>query len=91
MLGGIEQGMIVGHGGSLAAASLFADVGVHVASDHRRDANATACAANLCKALQAEGLVPVWGTSSDNAASVAVARTLSFVEVARLSYLVRKT
>lgn len=87
----VEHGVIVGQSGSLAAALLFADVGVHVASEHRRDGIATACAVNVCQVLQSEGLVPVWGTSSDNAASLALADTLGFEEVARLSSLGRKT
>ena len=89
--GAVHEDVIVGQGGSFAAGRLFADVGVHVASHHRRDGIATACASNVCQALQFDGLVPVWGTSSDNAASLAIADTLGFEEVARLSYLVRKT
>jgi hypothetical protein len=87
----VERGVIVGQGGSLAAGSVFADVGVHVGSGHRRDGIATACASGVCAALQAEGLVPVWGTSSENAASLAVACRLGFVEAARLHYFVRAT
>ena len=87
----VEHGVIVGQGGSLAAGSVFADVGVHVGSGHRRDGIATACASGVCAALQAEGLVPVWGTSSENVASLATACRLGFVELARLHYLVRAT
>jgi hypothetical protein len=87
----VEHGVIVGQGGSFAAGSVFADVGVHVGSGHRRDGIATACASGVCAALQAEGLVPVWGTSSENTASLATACRLGFVEVARLRYLVRTT
>lgn len=85
----IDHSTIVGWGGSLAAGELFADVGVHVAPEQRRRGLATACASRVCRALQAEGLVPVWSTSSENAASLAVANKLGFEEVARLSYLVR--
>jgi len=87
----VEHGIIIGHGGALAAGSLFADVGVLLANNHRRNGIAAACASSVCKVLQAEGLVPVWGTSSDNVASLTVARKLGFVEVARLRYLVRKS
>ena len=85
----IEDGVIVGQGGSLASGSRFADVGVHVASSHRLQGLATSAASGACAAVQAEGLVPVWGAGSENAASLRVAEKLGFVEVARCTYLVR--
>jgi RimJ/RimL family protein N-acetyltransferase len=85
----IDNSTIVGWGGSLAAGGSFGDVGVRVAPAQRRQGLATACASSVCSTLQAEGLVPVWGSSSENAASLAVAHKLGFEEVARLSYLVR--
>jgi L-amino acid N-acyltransferase YncA len=39
--------------------------------------------------LQQHEVTPVWGTGAHNAASLAVARTLGFTEVATLTYLVR--
>lgn len=85
----IEDGVVVGHGASLAAGERFADVGVHVAETHRVRGVATACASNACQALQRSGLTPVWGTGAENAASLAVAYKLGFVETARLTFLVR--
>ncbi len=85
----VDRGVIVGQGGSLAAGRVFADVGVHVAGARRRRGVATACASRTCQALQYDGLIPVWGTSADNAASLAVAQKLGFVETARLTFLVR--
>lgn len=85
----VDDGVIVGQGGSFAAGDTFADVGVHVADAHRVQGVATACASGACQALQKDGLLPVWGTSSENLASRAVARKLGFVETARLTYLLR--
>lgn len=84
----VEGGVLVGQGGSLAVGRVFADVGVHVAPSHRRQGVATACAALACQALQRDGLIPVWGTGSENTASLAVAKKLGFREVARLTFLV---
>lgn len=89
LFAGVDDGVIVGQGGSLAAGRVFADVGVHVAGAHRCQGVATACASRACRALQDDGLTPVWGTSSQNAASLAVARKLGFVETVRLTFLVR--
>lgn len=89
LFGAIERGVLVGQGGSLAACASFADVGVHVSPDRRGDGIATACASRTCIALQSEGLVPVWSTSAENAASLAIAGKLGFVEVDRLRYLIR--
>jgi RimJ/RimL family protein N-acetyltransferase len=86
---GVDDGVIIGQGGSLAAGRVFADVGVQVAGARRRQGVATACASRACQALQNDGLIPVWGTSSENAASLAVARKLGFFETARLTFLVR--
>jgi GNAT superfamily N-acetyltransferase len=86
----IEDGVIVGHGSSFAAGSRFADVGVHVSPPHRGQGLATCAAAQACGAVQVAGLTPVWGTSSDNTASLRVAAKLGFVEADRLVYLVRE-
>ena len=86
---GVDDGVIVGHGGSFAAGRVFADVGVHVAGAHRRQGVATACASMACRAVQNDGLTPVWGTGSENTASLAIAQKLGFVETARLTFLVR--
>ena len=85
----MPSGVVVGQGGSLAAGLVFADVGVQVADARRRQGMATACASRACRALQNDGLIPVWGTSSENSASLAVARKLGFVETGRLTFLVR--
>ena len=85
----VDDGGIVGHGGSIASATSHADVGVHVAESHRGLGIATAAASMACAELQRVGLTPVWGAGSHNHASLRVAEKLGFVEVARLEYLVR--
>lgn len=89
LVGAVEDGVVVGRASSLAVGTTFADVGVHVDGAHRRQGIATACASLLCRRLQGERLVPVWSTSSTNLASLHTAARLGFVEVDRLTYLVR--
>lgn len=89
VFGATRRGEVVGHGSSLAAGDVYADISVHVAEAHRREGLATAAASLACRAVQRSGLTPVWGTSSTNAASLGVARKLGFVTVARRTYLVR--
>ena len=85
----VDDGIIVGQGGSIASGEAHADVGVHVAESHRGLGIATGAASMTCAELQRVGLTPVWGTGSHNAASLRVAEKVGFAEVARLEYLVR--
>lgn len=85
----VQDGTIVAQGGALAAGRVFADVGVHVAPSHRGQGIASACASAACAAVQRQGLIPVWGTSAQNAGSLALADKLGFVGVGRRTYLVR--
>jgi GNAT superfamily N-acetyltransferase len=87
--GAVDGTRIVGQGGSFAAGEHYADVAVAVAPAYRRQGIATAAAARTCRQLAADGLVPVWSTSSDNLASLRAATALGFREVSRLTYLVR--
>lgn len=80
---------VVGHGSSFAAGDRYADVGVAVEPAYRRQGIAAAAAAQTCRQLTADGLVPVWGAGSHNTASLRTAAKLGFEEVARLTYLVR--
>ena len=89
LFGAVASGVIVGQGSSMASASWFGDVGVHVADHLRRRGIATAAASAACAALQDAGLTPVWGAGSLNHASLGVAAKLGFVEVCRRTYLVR--
>jgi GNAT superfamily N-acetyltransferase len=84
----VDDGVIVGHGSALAAGRTFADVGVQVAASYRGQGIATAAAARACQAVQRARLIPVWGTSSDNLASLRVAAKLGFMEVGRLVFLI---
>ncbi len=87
--GAVDGTKIVGQGGSFAAGEHYADVAVAVAPAYRRQGIATAAAARTCRQLAADGLLPVWSTSSDNVASLYAATALGFREVSRLTYLVR--
>lgn len=89
VFGAVDGARIVGQGGSLAAGEFYADIGVHVAEEFRGQGIATAAAAMACRAVQGAGLTPVWGAGSENVASLRVAAKLGFVEVERLTYLVR--
>lgn len=85
----VDDGVIVGHGSSMASGTRYADVGVHVAEEYRRQGIATAAASLACGAVQRAGLTPVWGTGSHNAASLGVSASLGFDEHVRLGFLVR--
>lgn len=89
LFGTIDGDTLVGRAGVLAAGARYADVGVHVAEQYRRQGIAVSAASRACDAVQRSGLTPVWGTGSQNEASLAVAMRLGFVEVERLTYLVR--
>lgn len=85
----VDGESIVGQGSSIAAGDMYADVGVHVVQTHREQGLATVCAARVCESVRRAGLTPVWSCSADNRASLRVAAKLGFVDVARLTYLVR--
>jgi GNAT superfamily N-acetyltransferase len=89
---GIVAGAIVGN--QLAAVAFtagigdrYADIGVVTHQDWRGRGLATACAAIVCREIQARGLTPVWGTSVENLASRRVADKLGFEEVSRRVYV----
>jgi RimJ/RimL family protein N-acetyltransferase len=90
VFGAVEDDTIVGRGSSFAAGAMYADIGVYVAERYRRQGIATGAAAVAIRAVQATGLIPVWGAGSENVASLRVANRLGFVEVARCAYLVRE-
>jgi GNAT superfamily N-acetyltransferase len=85
----IDDGQIVGHGSSFAAGERYADVGVAVHPAYRRQRIASAAAAQTCRQLATDGLLPVWAAGSHNTASLRTAAGLGFQEVSRLTYLVR--
>lgn len=85
----IVGGEIVGQGSSFAAGERYADVGVAVDPAYRRQGIATAAAAQTCRQLTADGLVPVWAAGAHNTASLRTAARLGFREVSRLTYLTR--
>ena len=65
----------------------YVDVGIVTREDARGQGLATAAASLVCAAIQAAGLVPVWGTSEENLASQRVAEKLGFRQVAQRVYL----
>lgn len=85
----IVGGEIVGQGSSFAAGERYADVGVAVDPAYRRQGIATAAAAQTCRQLGADGLIPVWAAGAHNTASLRTAARLGFREVSRLTYLTR--
>ncbi|WP_052668935.1 GNAT family N-acetyltransferase [Nitriliruptor alkaliphilus] len=85
----ISGDRLLGQGSSFASGERYADVGVAVDPAYRRQRIATAAAAQTCRQLVTEVLVPVWGAGSHNTASLRIAARLGFQEVSRLTYLVR--
>jgi ribosomal protein S18 acetylase RimI-like enzyme len=90
VFGAVDGRRLLGHGSSFASGERYADIGVHVAESARRQGIAVAAAASACRAVQADGLVPIWGCGAHNDASMATAAALGFREVERLVYLVRR-
>ncbi len=89
---GVVAGAIIGD--QLVAAAFtaglgdrYADVGVVTRESWRGRGLATACAATVCREIQARGFTPVWGTSVENLASRRVASKLGFEEVSRRVYV----
>jgi GNAT superfamily N-acetyltransferase len=85
----VDGDKIVGQGSSFAASARHADVGVAVHPAYRRQRIALAAAAQTCRQLAGDGLLPVWSSGSHNSASLRTAAGLGFREVSRLTYLVR--
>jgi ribosomal protein S18 acetylase RimI-like enzyme len=90
VFGAVDGRTLLGHGSSFAAGERYADIGVHVAARARRQGIASAAAVAACRAVRADGLVPIWGCGAHNEASMRTAATLGFREVERLVYLVRR-
>jgi hypothetical protein len=91
---GIAAGAVVA--GDLAAVAFtsalgqaFAEVGVVTDERFRGRGYATVAGALVCSALHQAGIVPVWSTSEENAASRRVAARLGFREVSRRLYICR--
>jgi ribosomal protein S18 acetylase RimI-like enzyme len=74
-------------GEAISIASIFTeserytDLAVATHPGFRRQGYSTAAAHALCKDILAEGRFPVWNTSTDNLASIAIARKLGFREI----------
>lgn len=65
------------------------DVSIDTLEPYRRRGLARACVEFLVDHMSGHGKFPVWGTSADNRASLALARSLGFVEVDRLALFER--
>ena len=85
--GAIVAGELVAVGFTAARGERLADVGIVTREDWRNRGYSTAAAALVCADIQAAGLTPVWGTSTDNLASQRVAAKLGFAEVSRRVYI----
>lgn len=85
----IADDAIVSLAATAARADQYADLAVWTATDWRGQGLATAAAAQVARAVQAAGQIPVWSTGETNATSLRIARTLGFRAVARRVYLIR--
>jgi hypothetical protein len=56
--------------------------------DTPRTVLARAAASTVAQRVQAAGQIPVWGAGHDNEASLHIARTLGFTEVARRTFVI---
>jgi hypothetical protein len=85
--GAVIDGALVAVAFTAALGERYVDVGIVTREDARGHGLATAAAALVCTAIQADGRTPVWGTSAENRASQRVAAKLGFREVAQRVYL----
>ncbi len=85
--GTVIESELVAVGFTAARGTRYADVGIVTREDWRNRGLSTAAAALVCADIQAAGLTPVWGTSTDNLASQRVAAKLGFQEVSRRIYV----
>jgi ribosomal protein S18 acetylase RimI-like enzyme len=83
-VGGISVAEVMTHEPSVADMThLIAEDGIEVAEDHRRRGYGRAVLAAWTREMQVRGRVCLHGTSLDNVASVALARSIGYVEYAR--------
>jgi len=88
VVGAIAEGKAVATSFVAARGQRYVDIGVYVLENYRRRGLATAAASLVARSAQSDGLIPVWSCSSDNLASLKLARRLGFVEVSRRKYVV---
>lgn len=98
-LDGIAFGAVVdGHGNgngrllsiahNYARTPRFGDIGVFTALEGRGQGLATVCATAVARALQAEGVTPVWSCGENNPASLRVAQKMGFTKVSTRVYVI---
>jgi RimJ/RimL family protein N-acetyltransferase len=81
---------VVGSAGCYQWTDRFGDLGVDTNEAYRRQGIATAAAVLVASALQESGRTPVWRTSPDNHASLAVAAKLGFEKVGQTVFIARR-
>jgi len=86
--GAIREGQVVSIAHTFARSERHVDIGVVTLEPWRRQGLATAAAAEVARAIQRDGMTPVWSCGGTNAASLAIAARLGFQEVDRRTYLV---
>ncbi|HEV2068040.1 MAG TPA: GNAT family N-acetyltransferase, partial [Thermomicrobiales bacterium] len=86
--GAIREGRLVSIAHTFARSDRHADIGVVTIEARRRQGLATAAAAEVARAIQRDGKIPVWSCGGTNTASLAIAARLGFHEVDRRTYLV---
>jgi GNAT superfamily N-acetyltransferase len=87
--GAVVAGDLVAVAFTSALGQAFAEVGVVTDEQFRGRGYASAAGALVCEDLHRAGIVPVWSTSEENAASRRVAARLGFREVSRRLYICR--
>lgn len=86
--GAIREGRLVSIVHTFARSDRHVDIGVVTVEAWRRQGLATAAAAEVARAIQRDGKIPVWSCGGTNIASLAIATRLGFHEVDRRTYLV---
>jgi RimJ/RimL family protein N-acetyltransferase len=87
MAGAIVDGQLVADAQPYGLSTRYCEIGVDTLEPYRNRGYSTACTALTCRALQQQGIVPVWGGREDNPASLRVAAKVGFEKLGRMTYV----
>ena len=83
----LHEGRVLSVCCAVAVTEGYWDVGIETFEGSRRRGCARACYETLDRFMAKRGKQPVWGATVENVGSMATARCLGFVPVARLAVL----
>ena len=87
-VGAIVDGQLVALANVDSATGRYAEIGVVTLAKYRQRGYASAAASLLVQQLLAQGRIPLWSCGESNAASIATAQKIGFVECDRRLYVI---